>query len=99
MSKARKVDKAFQIVEQVTKRYRFRINSHVSGALVQACLSARDVNRASQVFQQAAAERQTLDGRTRQALVRALLSAGLPERAAEAIHSTLRALRNNPASE
>lgn len=82
MSQARRSDKAFELVENVTHKYRFRANSHVCNALIQACLASRDLPRAMSVFEQMSNERQLLDNRTRQTLVRALLAAGSIKEAA-----------------
>merc|ERR1719499_3011938 len=51
------------------------MNAHVCGALIQACLSARDPLRAAKVYERAIRERFRLEPRTCQHLIRCLLSA------------------------
>merc|ERR1719401_2400189 len=76
LSQGRRLQNAFDVVTATTKRYRFRANMHVWGALVQACLSARDIPRAADAFDQAVRERAQPDPRVCQHLVRSLFSIG-----------------------
>lgn len=73
---ARRLDRALALVEDVTTRYRFKTNSHVVSALVQACITSRDLKRGMIVFDKAAQERTQVDPRTSQTLVRSLLTSG-----------------------
>mmetsp|Transcript_33761 Transcript_33761/g.66419 ORF Transcript_33761/g.66419 Transcript_33761/m.66419 type:complete len:429 (+) Transcript_33761:2-1288(+) len=81
MGQSRRVDRAFELVDTITHKYRFRMNSHVCGALIQACLSARDPLRAATVCERSIRERLQLEPRTCQHLIRCLLNAAHTVRA------------------
>lgn len=81
MGQARRVERAFELAETLSAKYRFRLNSHVCCALIQACLTARDPLRAAATCERAARERLQLDARICQNLIRALLSLGQHMRA------------------
>merc|ERR1719161_1051729 len=44
MSRARKLDQAFSLVERITKQYNFRPNVHVYTNLIQACVSNQQLS-------------------------------------------------------
>jgi len=75
MGQARRPDRAFSLVEEISLKYRFQPNSHVYAGLIQACLTARDQARAMQVFDQMARDRMQVEGRVWQGLVRMSMSA------------------------
>jgi len=87
MGQARRVDRAFEIVEMSTRRFRFRPNAHVCNALVQACLLAKDTNRAAEAYEQMVRDRIGPDPRVCHALVRALLQAGSLVRAVSIVRA------------
>lgn len=89
MTQARRVDRAFELVESMTHKYRFRANSHVWNALIHACLANRDLSRAVTVCEQMFSDRQYPDTRTRQQLVRGLVAAGNPNQAAKVLRAVL----------
>lgn len=76
MGQSRRIDRAFELVETIAQKYRFRLNAHVCGALIQACLAARDPLRAAGAYDRAVRDRLQLEPRTCQNLVRSLLNAG-----------------------
>jgi len=76
MGQSGRVDRAFELVDNITHKYRFRMNLHVCGALIQASLSARDPLRAATVYERAVRERLQVEPRTCQHLIRCLLNAG-----------------------
>jgi pentatricopeptide repeat protein len=86
---ARRLDGAIQLVEEVTHRYRFKANSHVNSALVQACIQNRDIKRAITIFERSSQERALPDTRTCQNLVRSLLTAGSSGPAANVLRTML----------
>jgi len=90
MGQARLLDRAFELVESITRKYRFKANSHVTGALIQACLSSRELKRAVAVFEQAVVDRSLPDPRTSQGLVRALAASGNAEKAVNVLRAALR---------
>merc|ERR1719262_1422663 len=51
MSHARRLDQAFSLVDQLTKKYRFKPNAPVYGNLVQACLVNKELKRAFEVLE------------------------------------------------
>lgn len=89
MGQTRRADRAQELVESLPRKYRFRANSHVLNALIQACLSSRDLRRAISAFDQMSSEGLQLDARTRQGLVRGLLSGGNALKAAQVLRTAL----------
>mmetsp|Transcript_36565 Transcript_36565/g.84047 ORF Transcript_36565/g.84047 Transcript_36565/m.84047 type:complete len:1045 (+) Transcript_36565:176-3310(+) len=73
---AKRADRAFELVQELSRKYRFKPNAHVYGGLIQACINMRDVNRAEKVFCQMVSDRMQVEPRTWQALVRASMGAG-----------------------
>lgn len=82
MSHARRLDNAFSLVEQLTKKYRFKPNAPVYGNLVQACLVNKDLQRGLGLLEQMAQDRVTPDMRTYCCLIRTCISGGLLDNAA-----------------
>jgi len=81
MNRARKLDQAFEIVENITKKYHFRANVHVYTNLVQACISNQQIPRGMGLLEQMVRERIVPDTRTYAILVRASMSKGMFEQA------------------
>merc|ERR1740117_1485333 len=98
MAQAHRADRAFELVETLTHKYRFRANSHVCNALIQVCLSGRDLPRAMGVFDQMVNDNQLPDTRTRQSLASGLLSLGNTSQAARVMRAVLQ-ITSRPASE
>merc|ERR1719327_1139124 len=71
MNRARRLDQAFVLVEDITKKYNFHPNVHVYANLVQACISGQQLPRAVGVLEQMIKERISPDSRTYTILVRA----------------------------
>mmetsp|Transcript_66780 Transcript_66780/g.159765 ORF Transcript_66780/g.159765 Transcript_66780/m.159765 type:complete len:1049 (-) Transcript_66780:193-3339(-) len=82
MGNARRVDRAFVLIQELTTKYRFKANAHVHAALIQACLTCRDVSRAEKVLEQMVSERMQVEPRTWQGIVRGAIAAGNYEQAA-----------------
>lgn len=76
------VDKAFEVCDDISKKYRLRLNVHVFNNLVHACTSQRDTDRAFGVFRRMLNERVQPDGRTYSLLVRAAIDRSDAEGAA-----------------
>jgi pentatricopeptide repeat protein len=89
LGQARRLDRALELVEEITTRYRFKVNSHVVSALIQACITSRDLKRAVGVFEKASQDRVSADVRTCQSLVRSLLSNGSMVQAVNVLRSSL----------
>merc|ERR1719440_1874489 len=81
MNRARRLDKAFAIVEDITKKYNFWPNVHVYTNLVQACVSNQQLTRGMSVLEQMIQERIVPDSRTYAILVRSSMYKGLYEQA------------------
>mmetsp|Transcript_77413 Transcript_77413/g.227011 ORF Transcript_77413/g.227011 Transcript_77413/m.227011 type:complete len:1146 (+) Transcript_77413:139-3576(+) len=75
MSRARRVDRAFSLVEEISKRHGFRPNVHVYTNLMQACVSNKQTSRAIATFEEMLRAGVRPEGRTYAVLVRACLSA------------------------
>jgi pentatricopeptide repeat protein len=80
--RAKKVDKAFEICEDLSNKYSFRLNVHVYANLVQACVRQRDVPRAIGVLARMLDERVRPDVRTYSLLLRACVDGRQPKEAA-----------------
>merc|ERR1719162_2621353 len=81
MNRARRLDQAFAVVAEITKKYKFRANVHVYTNLVQACVSNQHLPRGMGVLEEMIAERIVPDNRTYAVLIRANISKGLYEQA------------------
>jgi len=89
MSRARKLDTAFTLVEDLTRTFNFRPNVHVYTNLIQACVSNRQLPKAMATLEQMVRERVQPDNRTCTVLVRASLQQGLVEQAVQLLRSAL----------
>jgi pentatricopeptide repeat protein len=89
MNRARKLDQAFTIVEQITKKYNFRANVHVYTNLVQACISNQQLARGMGVLEQMIKMRIVPDTRTYAILVRGSMSKALFEQAGGLLRGAL----------
>lgn len=89
MSRARKLDNAFSIVEEVSKKYNIEPNVHVHTNLVQACITNRNLARAMTVFENMIRLRVLPDTRTYSLLIRGNLQAGNWEAADRLLRSSL----------
>merc|ERR1719158_1586605 len=64
MNRARRLNQAFSLVEDITKKYNFRPNVHVYTNLVQACVSNQQLSRGVSVLEQMVKERIVPESRT-----------------------------------
>jgi len=76
MSRARKLDSAFSVVEEISSQYGFRPNVHVITNLIQACVSNRQLKRGLDTFEAMIRDKVQPDQRTYAVLVRACLTQG-----------------------
>merc|ERR1719487_661695 len=81
MNRARKLDKALSLVDEITKKYNFRPNVHVYTNLVQACASNQQLSRGMTILEQMIKERIVPESRTYSILVRTSISKGLFDQA------------------
>merc|ERR1719238_2469942 len=83
VNRARRLEQAFAIVADVTKKYNFKANVHVYTNLLQGCVFNQQLSRGMGVLEQMLAERVAPDGRTYAILVRASISKGMFTQAAD----------------
>jgi pentatricopeptide repeat protein len=81
MNRARKLDQAFTIVEDITTKYNFKANVHVYTNLVQACISNQQIPRGMSLLEFIVKQRIVPDTRTYAILVRASMSKAMFEQA------------------
>merc|ERR1719375_1203893 len=79
MSRARRLDQAFSLVEDLSAQYKLRPNVHVYTGLIQACIFNQALQRGVSVLEQMVSERVAPEGRTYAILLRACMSRGLFE--------------------
>jgi pentatricopeptide repeat protein len=82
LSRARRLDQAFSLVEEICQKYKFRPNVHVYTNLVQACVFNQQLPRGISVLEQMVGEWIAPDGRTYAILLRGSMNKGLFEQAA-----------------
>jgi len=81
MNRARKLNSAFNLVEEITTKYGFKANVHVYTNLIQACISNRQLQKAMGVLETMSKERIAPENRTYAILIRACISHGQFEHA------------------
>jgi len=89
LGQSRRIDSAFELVDTITRKYRFKPNFHVCNALIQACLSSKDFNRAVETYEQMVHDHVALDPRIFQHLIRGLLAHGSAVKATSLIRAVL----------
>jgi len=89
MSRARKLDSAFSLVAELSKKFRFKLNVHVYTNLIQACVSNRQLARGLQTFEEMLLERVQPESRTYAVLIRPSLQQGHLEQAAALARAAL----------
>jgi len=88
-SQARRLDQAFELVDQLTKKYRFKPNAPVYGNLIQACLSNKELKRAIDVLELMHQDKIHCEMRCISSVVRASISQGLLEQASLVLRAAL----------
>jgi len=89
MGQGRQLNRAFELIDTFAQKHRIRANSHVFTALVQACLTCRDLPRASEAFERALRSRVQPDQKVCQSLIRSLIANGQAEYAVGLLRSLL----------
>jgi len=89
MALARNLDRAFELTASLTEKYRFKANSQVYCALIQACTTCKESSRAMTVFEQMVKERMQPDPRTCQILFRALFNVGNLKKCADVLRTAI----------
>lgn len=86
-SRAKRLDRAFEIVQEIASKYCLRPNVHVYGNLIQACIQHNNLRRAFEVLELLLNERIRPDARVYSMLLRACVSAGEAQDAAGLIRA------------
>jgi len=81
-SRAKRLDRAFEMIQEITSKYGFRPNVHVYTNLIQACIQNKDLRRAFEVLERLIKESIRPDVRTYSLLLRACVSCGQAQEAA-----------------
>eukprot|EP00428_Durinskia_dybowskii_P017090 CAMPEP_0170208154 /NCGR_PEP_ID=MMETSP0116_2-20130129/3659_1 /TAXON_ID=400756 /ORGANISM="Durinskia baltica, Strain CSIRO CS-38" /LENGTH=1079 /DNA_ID=CAMNT_0010458621 /DNA_START=88 /DNA_END=3324 /DNA_ORIENTATION=+ len=89
MSRARRLDGAFELVDKISAKYGFRPNVHVFTNLIQACIANRQLQRGMATFERMLKERVRPESRTIAILARASLAQGAAEQAAGLLRAAL----------
>jgi pentatricopeptide repeat protein len=89
LSRARRLDKAFALVDDITKKYNFQANVHVYTNLVHGCACSQQLGRGMNVFEKMISESVFPDSRTYAILIRASLAKGLFEQAIDLLKGAL----------
>lgn len=75
-SRGRQLDRAFELCEDISSRYRFRLNVHVYSNLVHACIANKDLPRALGVLERMVRAKVRPDQRVYALLIRAYIAVG-----------------------
>merc|ERR1719171_2178838 len=89
MSRARRLDGAFAIMEDISRKYQIRPNVHVYTNLILACTANRSLQRGMQTLEQMASEGVNPDSRTYTILIRSCLQSGRLDDAAGLLRAAL----------
>jgi len=81
MNRSRRLNQAFSLVEDITKKYSFQPNVHVYTNLMQACAANQQLPRGIATLEQMISEHIAPESRTYAILVRASISKGLFDQA------------------
>jgi pentatricopeptide repeat protein len=90
LNRARKIEEAFKLVEQLPREYRFKPNAHVYTNLIQACIGNRQQGRALAVLEKMVNEKVRPDCRVYSVLIRASLYQNNCVQAAALLRTALR---------
>lgn len=97
MSQAKRLDRAFELVDTLPMKYRFRANTYSFNALLQACVACREPQRGVRVCEQMVRARIQPDTRCFQNLVMSLASAGHCVHTANVLRIAMRATADGAA--
>jgi pentatricopeptide repeat protein len=89
MNRARKVDQAFDVVREISQKYKFKPNVHVYSNLIQACISSRQLSRAMDTLQTMLKNDVQPENRTFTLLVRGSMAGNNAEQAVKLIRGAL----------
>jgi len=88
-SHARRLDQAFELVDQLTKKYRFKPNAPVYCNLIQACLSNKELKRAFEVLELMAQDKIHAEMRCVSSVIRTCIFQGFLDQASLVLRAAL----------
>jgi len=89
LNRARKIEEAFDLVKEITQKYKFKPNLHVYTNLIQGCIGNRQLSRALTVLENMIKDRVQPDGRTYSVLIRACFYQDSYEQGASLLRAAL----------
>lgn len=89
MNRAKRLDQAFALVDEISKKYSFQPNVHVYTNLAQACVYNQQLPRAMSVMEKMVEEQVAPDGRTYSILIRGCIAKGQFEHVANLLMGAL----------
>jgi pentatricopeptide repeat protein len=89
LGRGRRLEQAFTLVTDITKKYKFRANGHVYTNLIQSCVAGQQLSRGIKILEEMMNECIAPDTRTYAILVRASISKRLFEQAASLLEGAL----------
>jgi len=89
LNRAYRVDQAFSLVQEISKKYKFKVNVHVYTNLIQACVGNRQMSRAMDTLETMVKESVRPDNRTYKLLVRGSISSNHAEQAVALLRGAL----------
>lgn len=87
--RCRDLDRAFELVEELSQKHGFQVNTHVYTCLMSACMANGSMDRAKGVFRQMQEKGCVPDAKTYETLVQGCLRSGDMVMAAEVVHAAL----------
>mmetsp|Transcript_120102 Transcript_120102/g.231615 ORF Transcript_120102/g.231615 Transcript_120102/m.231615 type:complete len:255 (-) Transcript_120102:101-865(-) len=88
-SRSKQIDRAFELCDEISSKYRFRLNMHVYSNLVHGCTMAKDLDRGIAVLEKMLSERVRPDARTYDSLLRACVAEYRAEDAAGLLRAAM----------
>lgn len=88
-SRSNQIQRAFELVEELPKKYRFKLNVHVFNNLVQVCTVHRDIQRALSTLERMLTEKVRPDARTYSLLLHACVECGSAQDAAGLLRAAM----------
>merc|ERR1719506_3036538 len=70
LTRARKIEEAFDLVKDITQKYKFKPNVHVYTNLIQSCITTRQLNQAFTILETMVKDRVQPDCKTYGTLIR-----------------------------
>lgn len=80
-SRCKRLDRAFELCQEISSKYNFRLNMHVYSNLIHSCVMNKDFMRGMEVFAKMLSERIRPDARTYESLLRACVLEHRPKEA------------------